>query len=196
MSREPTYQIVSFDEDPRVSYIEDIDANVPDDFKLTEGVSLKKDISKANTFSVSKDGGDMLCDLVENLSGVLIVSTRAREALEAAGVTGKVVEYLPFTLKDKRGRPTKQEYFVANLRQKVACMDRDNSEFVDSDVDGAILSVQRLTVLPKKILKDAQLFRLGEYPRVIVIRSDLAKRLRDEKLTGLTFREQGEEFKW
>ena len=196
MSREPTYLIVSLDEDPRVAYIEDIKANVPNRFKLTEGVSLKKDISKANTFSLSKDGGDMLCDFVENISGVLIVSARAREVLEAAGVTGKVVEYLPFTLKDKRGRPVKQEYYVANLRQTVPCMDREKSEFNESDDDGEILSVQRLTALPKKIPKDAQLFRLGEFPRMIIIRSDLTKQLRDEKLTGLTFREQGERFKW
>ncbi|KFA90997.1 hypothetical protein Q664_25105 [Archangium violaceum Cb vi76] len=179
-----------------MAYIEDIGGNVSDKSKMTKGVSLKKVISKANTFSLSEDGGDMLGDLVDNTSGVLIVSNRAREVLEAEGVTGDVIEYLPFTLKDKRGRPTKGEFYVANPLQKIPCMNREKSKFVDSDEDGRILSVRKLTVEPKKIPNEAKLFRLGEYTRVHVVRLDLAQRLRAEKLTGLTFCEQGEKFTW
>jgi hypothetical protein len=196
MSRQLTYLVIGTASDPRAAYIDDIDGNVPDNSLIAEGVSLKKDISKANTFTLCEDGGDMLCDLVENTSGVLIVSAKARAVLEDAGVTGKLVEYLPFTLKDKRGRPTKQEFFIANLRQKVECVDRAKSDITVSKVSGKLLGVDNLTVVEKKVPKDAQLFRLEEWPRVIVIRSDLAKRLRDEKLTGLKFYEQGEDFTW
>lgn len=192
-----TYLIVAGSADSRTAYIEDIDGNVPDSELMDQGVSLKKLISKANTFSLSEDGGDMLCDFVDNISGVFIVSAKAKEVLESEGVEGKEIEYLPFTLKDKRGRPTKGAYFIANILRKVACMDRDKSEFTQSPVSKTeVLGVSNLTVVLSKIPKDVKLFRLGEYPRVILIRADLVKRIKAEKLTGLTVSEQGEDFKW
>ena len=199
MPSTPTLCVFAVADDPRGSYIENIGSKVPDESKLTTGVSLKKVITKAGTtFSLSEDGGDMLCDFVANTSGVLIVSARARAVLEAEEVKGEEqVEYLPFTLKDKRGRPTKGEYFIANILRTVACMDRDKSDFTQSPVTKTkLLGVDNLTVVPTKIPKDLKLFRLGEYPRVIVIRSDLVKRIKAEKLTGLTVREQGEDFTW
>jgi hypothetical protein len=197
MPSAPTYLVVAGSDDSRTAYIEDIDGNVPDSENMDQGVSLKKAISKSNTFSLSRDGGDMLGDFVDNISGVLIISARARTMLEAEGVEGKEVEYLPFTLKDKRGRPTKGEYFVANLLRKVACMDRDKSEFTQDPVSkSGVLGVSNLTVVATKVPKDVKLFRLGEFPRVIVIRSDLVKRIKAEKLTGLRFLDQGEDFTW
>jgi hypothetical protein len=196
MSNDRSYLIFTTSKDPRVAYIEDIEANVPDDSKIASGVSLKEDISESNTFNLSQDGGDMLCDFVDNTSGELIVSAKAREVLESEGITGDVVEYLPFTLKDKRELPTKGRFYVANLLRTVSCMDREHSDFTASDSDGRILRLTKLKVLKEKIPPEAKLFRLGEYARVVVIRSDLVQRINDKKLTGLTVREQGERFTW
>ncbi|QRK06481.1 hypothetical protein JQX13_41335 [Archangium violaceum] len=196
MSNEISYLVFTTNEDPRVAHIRDISGNVPDDSKLARGVSLKGLITESTTFSLSEEGGDMLCDFVDNISAELIISSKAREVLEAEGVAGNVVEYLPFTLNDKRGRPTKGRFYVANLLLTVPCMDRENSAFNVSSVDGRVLRVKKLKVLKEKIPPDAKLFRLGEWPRVIVIRSDLVQRLKDEKLTGLAVCEQGERFTW
>lgn len=193
----PNFLIVTGSDDPRLAYIENIGSNVYDKSKMTAGVSLKKDFSKATTFNLSEDGGDMLADFVDNTSGVLIASSTARAVLESEGVKDAEAEYLPFTLKDKRGRPTRSEFFVVNLLRKVACMDQDKSDFTQSPVNKTkILGVSSLTVVSSKIPKDVKLFRLGEHPRVIVIRSNLVKRIKAEKLTGLSFREQGESFTW
>ncbi|HSP79812.1 MAG TPA: DUF1629 domain-containing protein [Myxococcaceae bacterium] len=196
MSSEPTYLIFTTSEDPRIAHIRDIAANVPDESKLSSGVSLKGLISESTTFSLSQEGGDMLTDIVDNISGELIVSSKAREVLESEGVAGDVVEYLPFTLKDKRGRRTKGQFYLVNLLLKVPCMDRESSAFSTSDFDGRVLRVKRLKVLKEKIPPEAKLFRLGEWPRAIVIRSDLVQRINDEKLTGLTVCEQGARFTW
>lgn len=196
MSGETTYLIFTTSNDARVAYIENIKGNVPDASMISRCVSLKGAISESNTFSLSQDGGDMLCDIVDNTSGALIVSLRAREVLESEGVTGDVVEYLPFTLKDKRGRRTKGRFYLANLLLKVPCLDREQSDITFSKVSGKVLGVDRLKVLNEKIPPEAKLFRLGEYARLIVIRSDLVQRINDEKLTGLTVCEQGEHITW
>ena len=195
MSNVPYYMVLSTDEDPRIAYVEDITANVSDESKLSSCVSLKGIITESTTFRLSQDGGDMLTDIVDNISGELIVSSRAREVLESEGVTGDVVEYLPFTLKDKRGRRTKGQFYLANLLLKVHCLDRENSAFSTYD-DNEVLGVKRLKVLKEKIPPEAKLFRLGEYTRIVVIRSDLVQRINDEKLTGLTVCEQGARFTW
>jgi hypothetical protein len=196
MSDDTTYMVFTTSEDPRIALIRDITSNISDESKLSSCVSLKGIISESTTFSLSQEGGDMLTDIVDNISGELIVSSRAREVLESEGVTGDVVEYLPFTLKDKRGRRTKGQFYLANLLLKVDCMDREKSDFSVSDFDGRVLGVDTLKVLNEKIPPEAKLFRLGEYTRLIVIRSDLVRRINDEKLTGLTVCEQGARFTW
>ena len=196
MTNDTSYQVFTVNPDPRVSYIENISGSVSNYLLLTKAVSLKTSVSEATIFTLSEDGGDMLCDLVDNTSGLLIVSTRARDVLESEGVTGEGVEYLPFALKDKRGRLTKGRFYIANLLRKVECMDRERSEFSSSSVDGRVLSVQNLVVQKEKVPPEAKLFRLGEWPRVIVIRSDLVQRIQDAKLTGLSVCAQGEDFTW
>jgi hypothetical protein len=196
MSSDLTYLIFTTSEDPRLAHIEDFAAEVSDESKLSTCVSLKGIISESTTFSLSQKGGDMLTDIVDNISGELIVSSRAREVLESEGVTGDMVEYLPFTLKDKRGRRTKGQFYLANLLLKVHCLDREQSEVTFSKVSGKVLGVRKLKVLNEKIPPEAKLFRLGEYTRLIVIRSDLVRRINDEKLTGLTVCEQGEDITW
>ncbi|AEI63720.1 imm11 family protein [Corallococcus macrosporus] len=187
------YHVFSLNPDPRVALLRDIDENVPDYRKLTDGVRLKGSIPESTTFTLSEEGGDMLCDFVENTSGTLIVSTRAREALETEGVTGDDFEYLPVILKDKRGRALKSRFYIVNPLQKIECMDRERSEFSASARTDKILSVQRLVVRHEQVPAELKLFRLGEWPRVIVIRSDLVQRLQAQ-LTGLFVVGPGEDF--
>ncbi|WP_095961810.1 imm11 family protein [Corallococcus macrosporus] len=190
------YQVFSINSDPRLAYLEDVSANVPDYMQLTDGVRLKGTIPESTTFTLSEEGGDMLCDFVENTSGTLIVSTRAREALEAEGITGDDFEYLPVTLKDKRGRALKSRFYIVNPLQKVECMDRERSKFSASARTDEILSVRRLVVRQEQVPAELKLFRLGEWPRVIVIRSDLVQRLQEAQLIGLFVVGPGEKFTW
>ncbi|ATB51511.1 imm11 family protein [Corallococcus macrosporus] len=196
MNNETAYQVFSINPDPRVALLRDVSANVPDYMQLTDGIPLKGTIPESTTFTLSEEGGDMLCDFVENTSGTLIVSSRAREALETEGITGDDFEYLPVTLKDKRGRALKSRFYIVNPLQKVECMDRERSEFSASARTDKILSVQQLVVRQDMVPARLKLFRLGEWPRVIVIRLDLVQRLQEAQLTGLFVVEQGEDFIW
>ncbi|HYO53975.1 imm11 family protein [Archangium sp.] len=177
--------------DPRNSIIEDIGERVAKSWELTEGTRLKESIPESTTFTLAPDSGDILCDFIPNISSVLVISSRAKEMLEAEGLR-EGMEYLPVTVLDKRGRPTKSRYYLANVLRKVPCMDRGNSEFVPGS-DDEILIVERLKLQEERIPREARLFRLGECPEVIIIRSDLLQRIQDEKLTGLVVREQGED---
>lgn len=180
-------------EDVRAAYIADISANFNQSDELTDGVSLKGALSESHTFSLSPKGGDLLGDFIPNISRTLIASSRAREVLESEGVTGDSVEYLPFTLLDKRGRRVKKQFYVVNLLQRVSCMDRKDSDFVGSKIDGEVLTLSSLKLLEERIPPEAKLFRLDEFPETLIIRSDLVQRLRDEKLTGFVVRALGED---
>lgn len=136
----------------------------------------------------------MLCDFVPNLSMALVLSEAATGLLHAEGVEGDdVIEYLPITLLDKRGRPTRAPYFLVNPLLKVACMDEKASEFLKSPVNETVLSVERLRLEEARIPPGAKLFRLGECTEVIVIRSDLVQRIQEAGLTGLVVKAQGED---
>lgn len=194
MRQDMTYSTLFFRrEDARAAYIEDIAANFNASAELKEGVPLQGTLTEAHHFSLSPKGGDLLGDFVPNISRTLIVSSKARAVLEAEGITGPGIEYLPFTLLDKRGRRVKQSYFVANLLLKVPCMDRDQSDFDEDESDGEVLTLSSLRILVERIPAEAKLFRLGEFPSTVVIRSDLVQRLRDEGLTGFVARAQGED---
>ncbi|HEX5751900.1 MAG TPA: DUF1629 domain-containing protein [Archangium sp.] len=185
------YLSIYLNTDRRNAIIKDIGERVAKSWELTEGTVLKDSLPESTTFSLSQDSGDILCDFIPNISSVLVISSRAREVLEAQGLRQEM-EYLPITVLDRRGRPTKSRYYLANVLRKVACMDREKSEFVPGS-DEEILVVERLKLQEELIPPETRLFRLGECPEVIIIRSDLLQHIQAENLTGLVVREQGED---
>lgn len=187
------YLTVYRSRDPRTAFISDIGAHIPEHWDLDRGISLRRRISEATHLNLDAEQGDLLCDFISNPEQALIVSERARAMLEAEGTQGEeVVEYLPFTLLDKRGKPTRTRYFFANLLRRVDCMDTAASEFTPA-ATGGILAVDKVYLRQERIPADVKLFRLGEFPQLHVIRSDLLQRIREAGLTGLEVLAQGKE---
>jgi hypothetical protein len=185
------YLTIFRNRDPRTVFISDIDAGVPQSWDLDNGVSLKGRITEATTLSMDPEQGDLLLDFIPNSDQALIASERARALLESEGLQGEQVEYLPFTLVDKRGKPTRQRFFFINLLRKIDCMDAEASEFTPA-AGGGILDIDKLHLRQERIPEDARLFRLGEFPRLHVIRADLLQRIQDVGLTGLEVLALGE----
>ncbi|MFP2926890.1 imm11 family protein [Pyxidicoccus sp. 3LG] len=196
MSPGTTYMTIHRNTDRKTAYIDtsEIAKSVSNDWQMTEGVPLRNSLREAATLRLASGRGDMLCDFVPNLSMALILSEPAVELLRAEGVAAdEVIEYLPITLLDKRGRPTRVRYYLVNPLLKVACMDAKASEFLKSSGGEKVLSVERLVLEQERIPSDAKLFRLDECTEVIVIRSDLVQRIQEAGLTGLVVKAQGED---
>lgn len=196
MSPDTTYLTIHRNTDRKTAYIDtaELSKSVSNDWQLTEGVPLRGLVRESATLRLAPGRGDMLCDFVPNLSMALILSEAAVELLRAEGVVGDgVIEYLPITLLDKRGRPAPARYYLVNPLLKVACMDTQTSEFLKSPAGDKVLNVERLVLKQEQIPPEAKLFRLGECTEVVVIRSDLVQRIQGAGLTGLVVKAQGED---
>lgn len=193
MAKNEEFQYFTFtlNPDPKVATIEGWGPHVRENYELRNGVRMGERFPPDAELELAEDGGDALTDVIDNIMRALIISQKARQLLEAEGQDGEVVEYLPFVLKDKRGRKVKKQYCVANVLRKVDCLDWDGA-VCRKYPDGRLQSIKVLEVDASKIPDDARLFRLGEDLKRILIRSDLLERLREEGLTGIAVAATGE----
>jgi hypothetical protein len=177
--------------------IEDLDEYLPvaKQIALCRGVPMGQDLFARKTVSLRKKYGNQLADFLRSVDRLLVLSDRARGFFLDQGFAEAEVEFIPFKLKDKKGQPRTEKYFIANPLVHVACLDIPNSDsyVVFNPVtrkEDRYVSVVR--VFADKIPPDARLFRLAEDPRRILIRSDLLGALKEAGLTGLVEAKLGE----
>jgi hypothetical protein len=141
---------------------------------------------------LAEDGGDMLVDLIGNVSDALIMSEKAAGVLSEAGVLSSDVEIVPIRLLDRRGCPIPKEYSIINPLRQVNCLDVSRSDAVVTD-EGEVLSLYSICIHEDKVPDDARFFRIGEFPAYVLVRSDLLQALQDKGLQGLRAVAMGEE---
>ncbi|AKQ69079.1 hypothetical protein A176_005991 [Myxococcus hansupus] len=146
------------------------------------------------SLSLSNKRGDMITDFVDNIHKAVLVSEKAKGIMEQAGLGPEQVEYLPFTLKDRKRKKVPEPYFIANALQSFDCFDWDRSEYglYPNKRKVVSTSLSKLHVLEDKVPKDAMFFRLGELKNRILIRSDLLEKLRAADCTGISVAAMGE----
>jgi hypothetical protein len=179
------YLVVQHGEDPRAWRIKGVGDAIPDDFRLVQGVRLAPDYPARVVLDLHPSSGNMKVDFVRNLDRVLIASGRARELLLASGVSEKDVELLPAFLRDKKGRVLDEPYTIVNPIGSIRCMDRKRSEFDTYTGSDEVMGVGRLFMEPDRVPEHLVLFRLGEDPKLILVRSDLLEEIEGAGLTGL-----------
>lgn len=181
-----SYFTVSSSQDERVIQVHDLPDQVEHYYRLTDAVPVGNLFPPSTVLSVHPRSGDMLTDFIDNSDAVLEVSANAREVLLAHGVGENAAEYLPFILHDKQGRVVKERYFVVNLLHSVACFDLAKSKYKTyPNKPGKIYGIRSIHLREEQIPPDAKLFRLAEYTRFIIIRSDLVEAIQKAGLTGL-----------
>jgi hypothetical protein len=174
------YSMFTVRSDPRAAVVETLDHEVDEYWLLSEGVSMAGRIPPSTAIPIAPDGGDLIADFVDNIHRVVIVSAKARAVLEAE-LKPTDVEYLPFTLQDKKGRAVKEPYCLANTLRKVDCFDWKQSvyeTYPNKPTKIALNTLRKLLLLGDRLPDDAKLFRVGELPKVVVMRSDLVDRLK------------------
>ncbi len=184
------YYVFFNDADVRLARIEDLDDDI-DDGELDNGVPMAPIWPHDPVIQIHEDSGDIINDFIVNIDRCLIISGNVRQVLINEEVGPECVEFLPFVLKDKKGRQVKQQYYFANPLLKYDCFDKEKSTYQAFD-DGEIMMVENLHIHPEKLPENAKLFRLGEKPQFIIIRSDLAERLKTET-TGFHVANMGDD---
>jgi hypothetical protein len=138
--------------------------------------------------------GKEFLDFLSNTDSLLVVSEQAKTLLESQGLSGDTAEYFPIQLLDRRGKKVQKPYWVVNLLRKVHCLAKSKSRCRKNDNPDLLgeYHVDTVVLIPKRIPPDAVLFRLGEAPGTLIIRSDLLTKIRRAKLQGLAIKEQGQ----
>jgi hypothetical protein len=157
-------------------------------YEIQEGVQLASSWSKDARFKMDDDmpRDTKLEDFLNNLPSVLVVSERVRTFLEAENV--KLIEFLPVTILNHKGRPEKAPYFIANCTANQDCIDESKATFKPNAINPDIwISVQNIVLDPKKLDPELKLFRLKRYSTLDVWREDLAKKAMEQGFTGRKF---------
>ncbi|NVI98884.1 hypothetical protein HV824_12240 [Myxococcus sp. AM009] len=172
--------------DARAVEIADLPDKVERYFYLRDGVPSAAYVPPSTELSLSEGAGDMLTDFIDNPDRVLYVSRRVQEVFSSRGLVGGAVELLPFVLLDKRGRRVQESYAIANPLMRVGCVDLERSKCrYRSGAANQIVEIKLLHVREDAIPEQAQLFRLAELPKLMVVRSDLLAAIQEAGLTGL-----------
>jgi hypothetical protein len=163
-----------------------IDDDPPDTLRpmdLREGLSVKTSFpGNATCYLSMRHKGKKLSDFFSNIMGHLIVNDKARAVLETEKLAW---EWYPLKIVDQKEKPFTSKYTWAHLLGQTACVDLKKSEYTPDPMDPACVhTFERLVLDPKRIPKDASLFRIKEQPGTKIIRSDLVERLTAATVTG------------
>lgn len=154
-------------------------------WKMSEAQRMGDDFPPTVELTIHEDSGYIVGDFVNNIGQSLIVSARARALLEAEGLVGDEVEYLPFGLKNKNGcRIRSTSFAFANILRTVPCLDRQRSNFRATDDGTSIVVMKVMHLHPDRIPEHLKVIRAAEYPELFLFREDLIARIEQAGLTG------------
>ncbi|MFL5354794.1 imm11 family protein [Archangium sp.] len=156
------------------------------DYILTKGTSARDWFPSGAIFDFAPNKGIKPADSIPNFLGFHIVSEKLKQLLEATA--GARFEFLPVRLRNHKKKILPDAYYVANLLDLVTCVDRSRSDFTVDELDKKeIRRFRRLVLDTSKIGPDSKIFRLGERPRLLIVREDLARAITEAGCTGMRF---------
>jgi hypothetical protein len=166
--------------------------NVPEREDLRFGVSYFKRWPDKVQFSMEEEFPKdiALVDALRNVSSLLVVSARFKEALEAIPGALHSNEVLPVKIINHKKRAEKAPYFLIHQVGHSPCLDEAKCEGKRSSLDPKEFQFLKKMVLDEsKIDSRLMLFRPAQYNKLPLIREDLVEKLKALDLTGIEFHE-------
>ncbi len=164
---------------------------VPEEFesnkwKLCEGISCTDWFPHEVNFELDPNRGKVINDAIHNVLGLHIVSEKLKSILAESGAD---FEFFPVNIKNHKGKLLKEQYYLANLVGKLACVDRELSECEQDSFEEDQLSYYEKMVLDTdKIPEGTNIFRLAETPRLLIASDAFSDLIKIEKeCTGPSF---------
>jgi hypothetical protein len=161
---------------------------VPDSYEINEGVSRSGDFPAEACFRMDPEfpKAVKLADHCMNRDAFLVVSKRLKEWVENR--EPPLVEYLPVTILNHKGRVASSEYFIINPLSQQDCIDLQKSDIAWNNLDSSDIStIFELVLTEAKIDPGIPIFRLHHKSEVVLIRDDWAKEMAANGFTGLRF---------
>src|SRR5215813_4176184 len=126
--------------------------NVEDEWELNEGVPRAANFTEDGTFRMNPDRSydTLLTDNLQNIDMLIVASRRLKEFLEQWDL--EKVEYLPITILDHKGKPTRDSYFIIHPIEPVSLLNPAKCGATwDRLNEGFIKYVERLVIDEKLI---------------------------------------------
>jgi len=179
--------------DPKNCVIYDAPDDMPDIDYPVEGERVGK-TSYQYQFNMAKgEPGIRVADVITNALGYVMISSRFKSVLEQHSSAD--VEYIPFKLRNHKGRFVPDELFIANVIGIPAnCVDLKKTTGDPDPVNkGRYMFIEQLVFDPKKLDAKRDLFRLPIRPQYLVFRDDLKQKIEAAGITGTLFHRVGDE---
>lgn len=167
--------------------------NYDNRFELRKGIPLVGKMPSNAAYRMRDDYPDNIAlhESLYNLDRQLVVHEKVRAFLEAEGV--QHVEYLPVKVLNHKDREEKERYFIINMLPLVDCIDLEKTQCKRNRLDPRkIMDVSNLVVHEARIPPDFQLLRLDLLPAAVLIRRELAQKLKAAGFRGFTTSEISE----
>ena len=164
----------------------------PKGFELTEWISGKPLLKSPSLIRIKSDEGKSarLTDLVLTGFNLQIFSPKLIQLLSEMGVDN--IEYYPVELVNHETDEIITNYKIANILGKIECLDFENSRFERFE-SGALMYVKKFKVDMEKLEdkkgshQTPKLFRLGEFPFIILAHEEVKALIEKEGITGVKF---------
>ncbi len=163
---------------------------MPNAHRFSIGASFSKDFPADAMFKMNDSFPNdiRLVDSLHNLSALLVVSERFKDALEA--IPGALVqnEVLPVAILDHRGHKAKAPYFIVHQAGAAGVPRRGQDEgHAQQDCPAQFQFLKKMVLDVQRIPPSLMLFRAAQYPQLPLVRRDVAERLAQLDLVGVAF---------
>lgn len=111
----------------------------------------------------------------------LLINETVKDVFDDLGVDN--IQYFPAKLRERSTEEVREDYWIANVVGKHECVDQERSE-LELFGDGAIMFIDGLVLEPDAATEYGHIFRLAEFPPVLVISDDLKRSLERADVTG------------
>jgi hypothetical protein len=158
----------------------------PSAWKYFEGMPLAAEFPKGAFIPFARNfpQARALVDFQPSLEGLVIISNKTRQVIEALGVNN--AEFLEVAMKDHKKKLVATDYAILNLLGAEEAIDMERSKYRMSRLDKEQIDrVENLVLAPKKIRPEAKLFRCATFRHLILVRSDVKQAFEKAGLTGL-----------
>ena len=129
--------------------------------------------------------GNALGSLLGNTKNYLMVKAEMKEVI-ADQCREQDIEYLPFTLYDRKRRPTCRDCWIINPIGTFDCVNRTVSDISYVPGTQEVATVFKYVFDPKKVEKAPHLFRVPEDATHLFVSQTLARAFKDRELTNLS----------
>jgi hypothetical protein len=153
--------------------------------RFSRGTRIDQDIPLIE-IPIDNEVRDGLTDnLIAPATTGLIFSGKLRDVLTSVGVDN--IDYYDCVLINKDDGSKNEDYKLANIVGRVACLDVPNSDITWSPADPTAIFILKNFVINEDAIEDLLIFRMDELSTIILVHEKVKKAVVDAGITGIQF---------